>query len=109
MTANFIEVNSLEKLESVIAGSHSAPVIFFKHSRTCGISASLFNRVSSLDADINLIIVQDARSISNEIAERTGIRHESPQAIVLDSGLVKYHASHYDIDIEEIAASLSKN
>ena len=55
-----------------------------------------------VDADINLIIVQTDRHVSNEIARRTGIKHESPQAIVLKDGEPVYHASHYDITIEDL-------
>ena len=40
--------------------------------------------------------------VSDEIARRTGIRHESPQAIVLKDEKVIYHASHYDVTAEDV-------
>jgi bacillithiol system protein YtxJ len=52
------------------------------------------------------VVVQHSRSVSNAIAERTGIRHESPQAILLKGGEVVYHASHYDVTAEDIEAGL---
>lgn len=100
--ANFITLDSVEQLESLFQQSHAEPVILFKHSNSCGISSGVFNEVSLVNGDINLIVVQNARNVSNLIAERTGIRHESPQAIVLKQGEPVYHASHYDITAEDL-------
>ena len=100
--ANFITLDSEERLESLFVASHAKPVILFKHSNSCGISRGVFNEVSQINGEVNLIVVQDARNVSNLLAERTGIRHESPQAIVLKEGQPVYHASHYDITAEDI-------
>lgn len=100
--ANFIELNSIEKLEQLFEESNAKPVVLFKHSVTCPISAGVYHEVSGVQADVNLVVVQTARHISNEIAAKTGIRHESPQAIVLKNGRAVYHASHYDITAEDI-------
>ncbi len=103
MNAKFHKIESAEQLENLFQKSADAPVILFKHSVTCPISSNVFNDVAAgLDAEINLVIMQEARSISNLIAEKTGIRHESPQAIVLQNGKAIYHASHYDITAEDI-------
>jgi bacillithiol system protein YtxJ len=100
--ANFIELNSIEKLEELFEKSNEKPVVLFKHSVTCPISAGVYHEVSEVEADVNLVVVQKARNISNEIASKTGIRHESPQAIVLKNGKAVYHASHYDITAKDI-------
>jgi bacillithiol system protein YtxJ len=103
MTAsNLIQLDTLDKLQTAIEESRIRPVLLFKHSTSCGISAGVFRYVSTVDSDINLVIVQTARDVSSEIASRTGIRHESPQAIVLKDGEAVYHASHYDITVDEI-------
>ena len=100
--ANFIELNSIEKLEELFEESNEKPVVLFKHSVTCPISFGVYSEVSEVESDVNLVVVQKARDISNEIARKTGIRHESPQAIVLKNGKPIYHASHYDITAEDI-------
>jgi len=105
MTARFNEIKNSEELENLFQKSFDAPVIFFKHSITCPISIGVYSEVSRADAEINLVIVQKARNLSNAIAELTKVRHESPQAIVVKQGNVIYHASHYDIT----AADLEKN
>jgi bacillithiol system protein YtxJ len=100
--ANFIELSSSEQLEELFEKSNEKPVVLFKHSVTCPISTNVYSEVSDVENDVNLVIVQRARDISNEIARKTGIRHESPQAIVLKNGKAVYHASHYDITAEDI-------
>jgi bacillithiol system protein YtxJ len=104
--ANFIELNTIEKLEELFEESNKKPVVLFKHSVTCPISSGVYYEVSEVESDVNLVIVQKARDISNEIALKTGIRHESPQAIVLKNGKPIYHASHYDITAQDVENSL---
>jgi bacillithiol system protein YtxJ len=105
---NLNKLDTLGKLEAAIEESRFRPVLLFKHSTSCGISSGVFRDVSTVDTDVNLIIVQTDRDISNEIERRTGIKHESPQAIVLKNGEAVYHASHYDITIEDINEHLSE-
>ena len=104
--ANLIKLDTLDKLQAAIEESRIRPVLLFKHSTTCGISSGVFQDVTSVDADINLIVVQTDRHISNEIELHTGIKHASPQAIVLKDGEPVYHASHYDITVEDITEHL---
>jgi bacillithiol system protein YtxJ len=106
MKANFIKLDSAQRLEELFQQSHEKPVVLFKHSVTCPISADVYREVAALDADVNLVVVQTARAVSNAIAERTGIKHESPQAIVLKNGEPVYHASHYDVTAEDLESRL---
>lgn len=100
--ANFIELNSSERLAELFAESKEKPIVLFKHSLTCPISHGVYSEVARSAADINLVVVQTSREISNEIARRTGIRHESPQAIVIRDGRPVYHASHFDITADDV-------
>ncbi len=102
MKANFIEIHSDKELDELFQKSNEQSVIFFKHSLACPISAGVHREVSGVDADIYLIVMQQSRGVSNALAEKTGIRHESPQAIVIKDGKPVYHASHYDIEAEDI-------
>jgi bacillithiol system protein YtxJ len=107
MNARFNEIHDAAELENLFEKSFEQPVLLFKHSLTCPISASAYQQISQADADVNIIVMQHAREISNQLAEKTGIRHESPQAIVLKDGKPVFHASHYDIDAEEVTEKLS--
>ena len=104
--ARFIDIESESDLEKVFRDSFEKPALLFKHSETCGISRSVIRSVSTLDSDIYLVTVQRSRGISDEIAERTGIRHASPQALVVKNGECVFHASHYDIQAAEIMRQL---
>ena len=106
MKAEFNHLDTVEQLEKVIAESNDAPVFVFKHSLTCPISADVYQEMKNVDGTVNLIVVQTGREVSQEIAAKTGIRHESPQAIVFENGKPVYHASHYDISARDINAKL---
>ncbi len=101
-TKPFVQLNDREKLEQLFSLSNEKPIIIFKHSVTCPISHDVFQDTSASDNEVFLVIVQNSRQISNEIAEKTGIRHESPQAIILRNGKAVWHASHYDITKDEL-------
>ena len=109
MNANLIEIETIDKLESLIVESHRSPVVIFKHSTTCGISAGVLREVGVVQGDIHMIVLQTHRPLSNAIAEWTGVRHESPQAIVIKDGLPVYSASHYDIEPAALQSYLTQS
>lgn len=100
--AVFNTIDTDDKLAEAFARAESGTVVFFKHSVTCPISSGVYAEVDRFDGDVGLIIVQSSRALSNEIAARTGVRHESPQALVVRNGKVVYHASHYDVTAEDL-------
>ncbi len=106
MPANFNTIDSIDCLDSLFESSYFRPVVIFKHSNTCGISAHLMEEVSVVDADINVVVVQTSRDVSNAIETRTGHRHQSPQAFVIRDGKAVYHATHYGIDPGQIESQL---
>ena len=106
MPANFITVDTLEALDTLFEESHRDPVVLFKHSNSCGISAHVIEQVGEVDANVNVVIVQVNRHISNAIEERTGCRHQSPQAFVIKDGKAVYHAAHYGISAADIEGRL---
>ena len=106
MKAKFIELTTNAELDALFEKSNEKPVVLFKHSLTCPISAGVYQEMSGADADINIVVMQRARDLSTEIAARTGIRHESPQAIVLKDGKPIYNASHYDVTAEDVEKML---
>ena len=108
MPANIIKVDSLDCLDRLFEQSYERPVVLLKHSTTCGISSGVYREVENVAGDVNLVVIQTHRDVSNEIAARTGVRHESPQAIVLRDGRPVYHASHYDIEAEHIEETLAQ-
>ena len=107
MAVTHTALDSIEKLDGLIERSNREPLLIFKHSSSCGISAMVIRRMDEVDAEVNVLVVQDARDVSDAIEERTGIRHESPQAIILKNGEAIYYSSHYSINPQAIMAELN--
>ncbi len=63
MKARFNEIHDTAELDALIEKSNEQSVILFKHSTTCPISAGVYQEISNADADINLIVVQNARNV----------------------------------------------
>jgi len=99
-----------EEIDELIERSRKAPVWIFKHSLTCGTSAAAWSQYQSFvagrpaddPATYAAIEIQRARPVSNALAEKSGIRHESPQALLFRDGRVAFHASHWKIKKETL-------
>ncbi|MDQ3821320.1 MAG: bacillithiol system redox-active protein YtxJ [Acidobacteriota bacterium] len=89
--------------------SNKEPVILFKHSTTCPISANAYKQMSRVKGDVSLVVVQRARDVSNEIESRTGVRHESPQVVLLRNGEAVWTASHFDITSDAVERAVKEN
>lgn len=84
--------------------------IIYKHSYTCGTSIFAKTRVEQSfkndlpeNAHFYFVDVSTHRSVSNAIAERSGVRHESPQLIIIHEGKVLWHGSHNQVNSEPIS------
>ena len=97
MMKQFVPITDVKDLEDLLARSHEEPVIVFKHSSTCPISAAAYAEMTRVSNDVSMIVVQRARDLSREIEARTGVQHESPQAIILRNGEAVWNTSHWNI------------
>ena len=109
----FAPLTSIEQLDAVIERSKTHTVVLFKHSPTCGTSAYAYEEVDAalaetpMPAEFSLINVLRSRDVSLEIASSFGIRHESPQMLVIRDGVVRWHRSHHSITPEALAQSVA--
>ena len=94
----------MEQLDEIEQESHKQLVVIFKHSTRCGISRMVLRTFESEIMDnpeqtykLYFLDLLSNREISNEIANRFGVRHESPQMLILKDGKVVYHDSHHSI------------
>jgi bacillithiol system protein YtxJ len=86
--------------------------LVYKHSMTCPISRAAHKELDALlaadpDAPVYMLDVHRSRDLSDYVAERTGLRHESPQAIVLRDGQPAWHAAHFSITRTAVEAALT--
>jgi bacillithiol system protein YtxJ len=102
-----VTITEVESFEELVSQSHNAPVVIFKHSTTCPISAAAYQEMSRFDGDVALIEVQRARNLSNEIEQKTGVAHESPQVLVLRNGMSVWDASHWKVKADAVREAVN--
>jgi bacillithiol system protein YtxJ len=108
MANKFLELADKGTFDRLLNDSKDHPIVVFKHSNSCGISAAAYREMEQLD-NINLLEIQTARELSVEIADLTGIEHESPQVIILKNGKAVWNASHYSIKAGAVADAVEAN
>jgi bacillithiol system protein YtxJ len=103
-----------EQLADIVRESAEQPVLIFKHSTTCSISATAKSRLERQWADAGLDNVKlyyldllRFRPISNQIAEQFGVTHQSPQLLLIQNGACSYDASHMSIQLGEVKRQLA--
>jgi bacillithiol system protein YtxJ len=106
METNFNPVEDAAALERLLARSHEGPVLLFKHSSTCPISARAYREMQEVRSPVSIVVVQRSRELSREVAARTGVPHESPQALVLRNGRAVWSASHFEVTADAVEQAL---
>lgn len=107
MNSNFKNISSLDSLDELFRLSAVEPIVLFKHSNSCGTSAYIHEIMAAVTGDVHVVTVQERREVSNAIADRTGIRHHTPQVFVIKNGEVAYYSSHYSISPDDIAKTIA--
>ena len=108
---NWIPLKDLGQLNEIVAISNEKPVVIFKHSTRCSVSRMAlkqFENEFDLEdkVDAYFLDLLEYRDISNEIASRFGVYHQSPQLLLFKEGKSIYDVSHSDIDAGELKGKL---
>lgn len=107
-----IKLTSLADWRKILNQSCQQPIIIFKHSNRCPFSAQSYQLLQKaemtgqLNTPIQLIIVQQAKMVSDQIATDLGVKHESPQVIIVRNKKAIYTADHQAIKPESLIATL---
>jgi bacillithiol system protein YtxJ len=100
------ELTSEEQLMEAL-NTKDVAVFIFKHSTRCSISSMAKTRferewsIPEFPFELLYLDLLNFRSVSNKIAEVTGVMHQSPQLIVCKNGEVLYNDSHSGIDAQK--------
>ncbi|SEA34344.1 bacillithiol system protein YtxJ [Arachidicoccus rhizosphaerae] len=104
-------LDSAEVLEKLIQDSFHKPQIIFKHSISCPTSAMAKSRLDRScvieQADYYLLDLWNYRDMSNMVAHKFGVEHQSPQILIISAGKCVYNESHYGITQERIQAEVA--
>jgi bacillithiol system protein YtxJ len=108
---NWIPLTDLGQLNEIMELSHQQPVAIFKHSTRCSISRMAlkqFENEFDLEGSVTpyFLDLLNHRDISQEIATRFDVYHQSPQLLLIKEGKLIYDASHSDIDALELKGRL---
>jgi len=109
---NWIPLTNLNQLETIKDLSFTTPQVILKHSTTCSISKMSLARLERSEAPTSIqfyyLDLLNYRAISNAIAEKFSIYHESPQILLIKNGECTYDESHGGIRMEEIVEQATR-
>ena len=116
-------IRDADHLDELLAASREQPVLLFKHSQSCGTSFEALDEIVAHSSrhdnvcrgDVRatpgvvyaIVVVQEDRELSNTIARRFGVRHETPQVILLRDGQAVWSASHFRINMRTLDQALA--
>ena len=105
---NWIPLQRVHDVESIIERSGQVPCLILKHSTTCPISSLAKHRLEKQwdfpDGALETYYLDllRYRDISNLIAQTFDVRHESPQVLLIKDGVCVHDASHLDIRVDDL-------
>src|SRR5690625_2924804 len=106
------ELLEIDDLNEVWETSQEKPVLLFKQSTTCPISAEAFSEYQRFldgneeEVSAYFVKVRETRPVSNQIEEDLGIRHQSPQIFLVKNKEAVWNASHNKITMDSIKDAL---
>jgi bacillithiol system protein YtxJ len=109
----WLYLENLSQLEEIEQLSYKKTVVIFKHSTKCSISRMALKQfeneynIENEKVQLYFLDLLAHRDISNEIAERFKVTHQSPQLLVIKNGSCVYHTSHEDISAIELSIYMS--
>jgi bacillithiol system protein YtxJ len=97
------KLTDLGQLNEIVDLSNEKAVLIFKHSTRCSISRfalKQFENEFDLEEKITpyFLDLLNHRDVSNEIANRFDVFHQSPQILLIRNGKAIFSTSHDDID-----------
>ena len=104
----WVQLISFEQLDKIKRVSLTKPVVIFKHSTRCIVSRIVLREFESSflkdqpDVSLYFLDLLTYRDLSNEVGSVFQVFHQSPQVIVVKNGQAVYHASHNDVNSNNI-------
>ena len=111
---DWVQLESEDAVEEVFAASGTRIQLILKHSQSCAVSFFAKQNLDSVpleewpEMDRSMVEVVRFRPISQYIAQKTSVRHESPQVLVIANGEVIFHASHSEVNKVNIQQAYKK-
>ena len=105
---NWSTLKTEQEWDAILERSATVPQLVYKHSTQCDISSMIKNRLAKKPLpegiEFHYLDLIAYRSLSNKIAQVLGVRHESPQVLLIRDGKCIFHESHMAIRMDDIEA-----
>lgn len=101
---NLVDEQNLIEIDNLSA---QKPVLILKHSTRCSISSMAKNRLelywdNAVGIEPYYLDLLRYRELSNILASKYKVQHESPQVLLIKNGVCIYHAAHNEIDFNKL-------
>jgi bacillithiol system protein YtxJ len=109
-----LDIQLLNSVEDFAKAAEKHKSFFLlKHSLTCDISKGAKDEYEKFaqftDTPLYMLYVQEARPLSNDIAEKYEVKHESPQALLFQDNKIIWNASHRAITEQALKDAEKQN
>ncbi|MGD8727664.1 MAG: bacillithiol system redox-active protein YtxJ [Gemmatimonadales bacterium] len=109
MAGAVLDLHDVTELDEILK---TPCVVIYKHSNRCGISAAALLEVrhfaeTHVDVPVYKVDVVAQRSLSLTVANRLGVRHASPQALVVKDGQAVWSTSHFRVTARAIEGAVA--
>ncbi|MBI3964703.1 MAG: DUF2847 family protein [Chloroflexi bacterium] len=105
----FRQLTTSAEIDQLLERSMEEPVLLFQHDPYCPISSRAYREVMLVGGTFALVDVSEPGDVKRTIEARTGVKHESPQVILLRGGRAVWSASHYAVTAEAIAQAAQQS
>lgn len=105
-------LQTLSDLDVIVAKSKENPCVIYKHSTTCPVNHAAKSRLESgwdiipPQVELYYLDLLTYRDVSNAVAEKFGIKHQSPQVLLIIDGQCVYDESHFEITPQLLAKEI---
>ena len=114
MHPDLTAIHGIDELDRALVESSHRPLLLFKHSYSCGVSAEALDELLAHldekrdDARYAMVTVQTHREVSNAIAAKLGVRHETPQALLVRARPRRLVGSHFRVNADALGKALAQ-
>lgn len=114
--AGATELVSDASVEAALKASDEQPILIFKHSTACEVSGAAYRSLREwLKAQgdaaprVFLVKVVEHKPVSQRIASRLDVQHESPQIILVQDEQAVWYASHEAVTPQSVTQALEQH
>ena len=102
-------LKELSQIEKILEESTEQNILIFKHSTSCSISRTTLDRLERNWNEEEMLKLKpyyldllSFREISNAVAKKFNVEHQSPQVLIIKKGKSIYDQSHFGIDYKSL-------